>query len=145
MREPVIYSIDKYNMNVYSCAKFEPCMADRANNNILAAMFQDRAVLGAQLASFDKTKVRFIATATDARNQSAVWASDLGRSIVYKTNMNGDIEMAFGKYGRGRGEFVEPSGLHVESDGSAVLVGDSKNNRLQVSFYCRIFHTGLLF
>jgi hypothetical protein len=34
------------------------------------------------------------------------------------------------------GQFNEPSSIHVETDGSAILVGDSKNNRLQV-FYLK--------
>ena len=57
----------------------------------------------------------------------------MGRSIVYKTNLNGEIELAFGHFGKRIGEFVEPSGIHVESDGNAILIGDSKNDRLQVN------------
>jgi hypothetical protein len=128
MRVPVIYTIDKQTGKMLSGQPFEPILQECANSEMLATMFSHRAgILGQQLIPFDKTKVRFIHA-----NQNSLFVSDLGRSIVYKTNMNGEIQLAFGHFGRKQGEFNEPSGLHVESDGSAILVGDSKNDRLQV-------------
>lgn len=65
-------------------------------------------------------------------NQNNLYASDLGRSIIFKTNQNGEIHLAFGHNGNSRGQLSEPSGIHVDHDGKSMLIGDSKNNRIQV-------------
>ena len=83
----------------------------------------------ANLIPFEKSKIRFINC-----YQNYIYASDLGRSIVFKTTLDGQTELAFGTFGKMPGQMNEPSGIHVDYDGKAVLVGDSKNNRLQVIF-----------
>jgi len=75
---------------------------------------------------FSKTKMRFICCRDDF-----LYASDLGRSIVFKTDLDGTIQNAFGHFGKYRGELNEPSGIFVDKNG-ALLVGDSRNNRLQI-------------
>ena len=77
---------------------------------------------------FEKSKVRFICSA-----QNCLYASDLGRSIVYKTTFDGEILFAFGHHGKSKGQLNEPSGIFVDKNGT-ILVGDSKNARLQVNF-----------
>ncbi|KAK6185801.1 hypothetical protein SNE40_007951 [Patella caerulea] len=57
--------------------------------------------------------------------------SDLGRSTMYLTNRKGELITQFSRYGRAGGEFNEPSGVTVDSDGHWI-VADSKNHRLQV-------------
>ena len=54
-------------------------------------------------------------------------------NLKVETNLNGEIDFAFGHYGKHAGEMNEPSGIHVDKRGT-ILVGDSKNNRLQVIF-----------
>ena len=133
LRQPIIYTFNKYTGKIINSKPYEPVMKGFADSNLLTQRFavitphSKKNILNTNVAPFEKTKIRFICC-----NQDFLYASDLGRSIVYKTNLNGEIEMAFGNYGRNRGEFVEPSGIHVENDGSAILVGDSKNDRLQV-------------
>lgn len=61
-----------------------------------------------------------------------LYVSDLGRSIVYKSSLQGDMELAFGHFGKAKGQMNEPSGIHVDGDGQAILVADSKNNRFQI-------------
>ncbi len=80
------------------------------------------------------TKIRFICT-----NQDSLYASDLGRSIVFKTDLEGKIKLAFGNPGRAVGQINEPSGIHVDNDGQAIIVGDSKNNRVQVNYKLEMF------
>ena len=55
-----------------------------------------------------------------------------GKSVVYKTDFDGNMLGAFGQYGRALGQFNEPSGITSEGDG-VLLIADSRNNRIQVS------------
>jgi hypothetical protein len=129
-RNPVILTIDKRNGNVLNCKPYQPCLPEYADQSVLYEL--DSSVnrsansrLG--LIPFQANRLRFIGC-----NQDSVYATDLGRSIVYKTSLDGEIEMLFGSYGGMMGELNEPSGLYVDDDGSAVLVADSRNDRLQV-------------
>ena len=65
-------------------------------------------------------------------NQNNLYASDLGRSIIFKTSQQGEIDLAFGHKGVRKGQLNEPSGIHVDQDGKSMMIGDSKNNRIQV-------------
>lgn len=78
-------------------------------------------------------------------SEDHLYVSDLGRSIVYKTSLQGDMELAFGHFGKAKGQMNEPSGIHVDGDGKAILVADSKNNRLQVCALLPYFFVGKLF
>ena len=134
VRNPLIYVFDKYSGKVISSQPYQPILPKHVNACSLVnrfgsvnAMNESTCILGRNISQFDKTKIRFIYC-----HEDSLYASDLGRSIVYKTNLIGEIQMAFGHFGRQRGEFREPSGIHVESDGQAILVGDSRNDRLQV-------------
>jgi hypothetical protein len=142
-KSPIIYTFDKISGKVLNSKPFEPCIETCSNPNTLHQLFNDyKNVLSKSLAPFRQSKCRFIYS-----NQNSLFVSDLGRSIVYKTNLNGEIQFAFGHYGRMRGQFNEPSGIHVETDGSAILVGDSKNDRLQVFlliFYLKKVPTDLV-
>ncbi len=134
LRNPLVYIFDKYAGTVISSKPYQPIIQRYVQSETLTAQFANSSITGkkpilsSKIAPFDRTKVRFIYC-----NQDSLYASDLGRSIVYKTNLNGEIQSAFGHFGKGRGEFFEPSGIHVENDGNAILIGDSKNNRLQVN------------
>lgn len=81
--------------------------------------------------NFDRTKIRFMCFA-----HNCLYVSDLGRSIVYKCSLDGQILLAFGFNGHKKGEINEPSGILVDIGGS-ILVGDSKNDRLQVSLFSK--------
>lgn len=129
LRNPMIHVFDKDSGFLISSKPFHPTMKLYANSHILNQRFSQTGTLSQRMQAFDKTKVRFICS-----NNNFVYASDLGRSIVYKTNLDGTIELAFGFHGKQKGEFFEPSGVFVDQDGQAILVGDSKNDRLQV-FY----------
>ena len=126
-RTPAVHTFNKYSGELLKSKPFEPVISECSKSSTLYQLFGDKKVLGKQLVPYEKTKVRFIYAC-----QNSLYVSDLGRSIVFKTSMNGEMELAFGQFGRGRNEFNEPSGIHVESDGSAIVVGDSKNDRLQV-------------
>lgn len=51
---------------------------------------------------------------------------------MYLSDLNGQTLGSFGGYGVQVGSFKEPSGIAVDAVGNWI-VGDSKNNRLQVS------------
>ena len=51
--------------------------------------------------------------------------------MMYLSTLDGRSIKPFGKLGHSIGEFREPSGVTVDADGNW-LVGDSKNNRIQV-------------
>lgn len=127
LRNPLIHIFDKDSGSLISSKPFHPTMKLYANAHILNQRFSQSGNLSQRMQPFDKTKVRFICS-----NNNFVYASDLGRSIVYKTNLDGSIELAFGFHGKKKGELFEPSGIFVDQDGQAILVGDSKNDRLQV-------------
>jgi hypothetical protein len=130
LKQPLIYTFDRLTGNVINSKRYEPVILTCARPAVLLELFNTsnkNRILSQKLAAFDCTKIRFICS-----NQDNLYASDLGRSIVYKTNLNGEILLAFGHHGRSRGELNEPSGIYVDHDGSAILVGDSKNDRLQV-------------
>jgi hypothetical protein len=105
---------------------YQPAIFRYSNSSTLNSMYYENR---ANLIPFEKSKIRFINC-----YQNYIYASDLGRSIVFKTTLDGQTELAFGTFGKMPGQMNEPSGIHVDYDGKAVLVGDSKNNRLQVIF-----------
>ena len=128
VRCPLIYVLKRETGEVLSKKPFTPGQKCHADSDKLLAAFGARRLLGASLQPFDKTKSRFLCVAGDS-----LYVSDLGRSVVYKTSLqSGEIELAFGHYGKAKGQMNEPSGIHVDADGQAILVADSKNNRLQV-------------
>ena len=131
LRNPQVIVFNRVTGQVLSSKPYQPAMASFAQAGFLAEVNKDKnRILAGNLAAFEKTKIRFICC-----NQDSLYASDLGRSIVYKTNLSGEIQMAFGHFGRKSGEFNEPSGIFADSDGGAILVGDSKNDRLQVTHF----------
>ena len=129
LKNPLVYVFDKLTGKVLSAKPYEPAMITHSQSSTLKYKAGKSAILGNEIAPFEKTKVRFLCT-----NQDNLYASDLGRSIVFKTNLEGNTSLAFGHFGKKRGEMNEPSGIHVDYDGQAILVGDSKNDRIQVEF-----------
>lgn len=133
-KSPLIYRFDRYTGQVLSTKPYKPIMANNADSSELVAKFGGimnddvKPIISSQLQPFQNSKIRFIGS-----NQNFLYAADLGRSLVFKTDLEGNIMLAFGHYGKERGEFKEPSGVHVDSDGYAIMVGDSKNDRIQVN------------
>lgn len=125
--QPSLVMFDKHSGELVASRPFHPGLKERAASNVLLERHNVNNRLGDQIQPFEKTKLRFIY----ASNES-FYVSDLGRTVVYETDLNGNIKMAFGRFGKRRNEMIEPSGLHVESDGNAIVVGDSKNDRIQV-------------
>ncbi|GFO07078.1 tripartite motif-containing protein 3-like [Plakobranchus ocellatus] len=72
------------------------------------------------------SKLRFFAV-----HNGVMLASDLGASTMYLSTIDGQTIRIFGNLGNGPGEFVEPSGVVADAGGNW-LVGDSKNNRVQI-------------
>ena len=134
LKSPLIYRFDRIKGAVLSAKPYKPVLPNSAGSNELVAAFSgkmlddSKPIIASQVQPFQKTKIRFIGS-----NQNFLYAADLGRSLVFKTDLDGNIELAFGHYGKQRGEVNEPSGIHVDSDGYAIMVGDSKNNRIQVN------------
>lgn len=126
LKDPRIHIFDKKSGVPLYTSSYQPVMPAFAQSQILNGDFPDPP-LGTNLQPFAKTKVRFL-----CMNQDDLYASDLGRSIVFKTNLQGDIKLAFGTNGTKKGQMNEPSGIQVDHDGQAILVGDSKNDRIQV-------------
>lgn len=126
-KNPHIHLFNKETGHLIQSKPYHPVMKIFANAHVLNQKFGQQKILSSRIEPFEKSKVRFICS-----NQNSIYASDLGRSIVYKTDLNGEIEMAFGFPGKRKGEVNEPSGIFVDNDGQAILVGDSKNDRLQV-------------
>lgn len=126
-KNPLIYTFDRITGKVLNSKPYQPALKAYADSHNLKEAFGSKKILGNNLVPFDKSKVRFICS-----NQNSLYAADLGRSIIYKTNLDGEIELAFGFQGRRHGELNEPSGVYADSDGNAILVGDSKNDRIQV-------------
>ena len=54
-----------------------------------------------------------------------------GGSVIYITDFKGQEIKRFGTFGKGDGEFREPSGVSVSPQGH-VYIADSKNDRIQV-------------
>ncbi|XP_062600683.1 uncharacterized protein LOC134262320 [Saccostrea cucullata] len=83
------------------------------------------------------SKCRFLAI-----NKERLIVSDLGCNCVYITDNCGEVLFKFGEYGVHSGQFKEPSGVTTDQQGH-MLIGDSKNNRIQIfkpngSFLCDI-------
>lgn len=129
MRKPLIYVFDRITGQVISTRSYEPGVLSCSNSEQLKSRFSgDKSMpLGMRLVPFDKTKLRFICI-----NNDNLYASDLGRSIIYKTNLQGETMLAFGYHGTEKGHINEPSGIVVDHDGKSILVGDSRNNRIQI-------------
>ena len=125
-RGPVIHMFNKITGELLKSSPFQPAIFEHAKSSVLNSLYYGNK---ADLLPFEKSKIRFIDCF-----QNHIYASDLGRSIVFKTSLDGKIELTFGTFGKTPGQMNEPSGIHVDYDGKAVLVGDSKNNRLQVIF-----------
>ena len=136
-KNPQILTINKENGELINARLYEPS-TECAKTNSLITTFNtgnnSQKALSDNLQPIEKSKIRFLCS-----NQDYVYASDLGRSIVYKTNLNGEMQLAFGHFGKKKGEMCEPSGLFVDYDGNSILVGDSKNNRLQVIHHISFF------
>ncbi|CAF0934493.1 unnamed protein product [Brachionus calyciflorus] len=126
-RNPQIHVFNKETGALIQSRPYQPVQKLNANAHILNQRFGSQKILSNRIEPFDKSKVRFICS-----SQNYVYASDLGRSIIYKTDLNGNIELAFGFNGKRKGELNEPSGIFVDNDGQSILVGDSKNDRLQI-------------
>jgi DNA-binding beta-propeller fold protein YncE len=126
-RSPVIHIFNKATGELMKSSPYQPAIFEHAKSSVLNSLYYDNK---ADLIPFDRSKIRFIDCF-----QNYIYASDLGRSIVFKTTLDGKTELAFGTFGNTPGQMNEPSGIHVDYDGKSVLVGDSKNNRLQVEFY----------
>lgn len=129
MRNPLIYTFNKTTGEVINKKPYQPVLSRYSNTSELKSRFSgdNQMPLGSVLDPFEKSKVRFLCSCNDY-----LYASDLGRSIVFKTDLDGQTELAFGHHGRSKGQMNEPSGIHVDYDGQAILLGDSKNNRIQV-------------
>jgi hypothetical protein len=121
LRQPQIYTFDKTGQLLNS-KSYQPIIKDLSSS-------LNYPNLSKKTEPFDKTKIRFISS-----SQNCLYSSDLGRSIIYKTTLDGEILFAFGHHGKQKGQFNEPSGLFVDYNGT-ILVGDSKNARLQVIFF----------
>lgn len=132
LRNPLIHTFNRHSGKLLNSKPYQPALKNFAQSSSLIRQFGDQNIIG-NLVPYEKTKIRFISS-----NGNSLYAADLGRSIVYRTNLDGEVELAFGFQGKRRGELNEPSGVHVDSDGSSVLVGDSKNNRIQVNFVARV-------
>ncbi|KAL3863386.1 hypothetical protein ACJMK2_005143 [Sinanodonta woodiana] len=72
------------------------------------------------------SKCRFMTISNDS-----IIISDLGRSEIYVTTIDGRLRHKLGHWGHGPGEFFEPSGVVADGLGNLVIA-DSKNNRLHV-------------
>ncbi|CAG5129267.1 unnamed protein product [Candidula unifasciata] len=72
------------------------------------------------------SKLRFLAV-----HENVMLVSDLGASCMHLSFLNGQTLRSFGQYGDRMGDLKEPSGITVDAVGNWI-VGDSKNNRLQV-------------
>lgn len=129
LKNPIIYTFEKETGKCLNFKPYEPVNPHCAKSSVLAELFSSsgKNVLAKDPAPFERSKIRFISC-----TNGHLYAADLGRSIVFKTNLDGEMQLAFGFYGKKKGEFIEPSGIHAESDEHAILVGDSKNDRLQV-------------
>ncbi|XP_052771225.1 uncharacterized protein LOC128210920 [Mya arenaria] len=64
-------------------------------------------------------------------SENHVIVSDLGASVLYMTTLEGVLTRTLGGYGTGPTQLFEPSGISVDNYGN-FLVGDSKNNRIQM-------------
>jgi len=126
-RSPFIHAFNKYTGELIKSCLYDPLLPEYAEKTILNRNFYENK---ADLSPFKNSKIRFIGCAKDF-----IFASDLGRSIIFKTTLDGEMTLAFGQFGNigSMGQFNEPSGIHVDYDGKTVLIGDSKNNKLQVN------------
>ena len=118
LRQPLIHTFDKSGQLLNS-KSYQPIVKDLTSS-------LNYPNISKTIEPFEKTKVRFICS-----SQNCLYSSDLGRSIIYKTTLDGEILFAFGHHGKGKGQLNEPSGIFVDQNGT-ILVGDSKNARLQV-------------
>ena len=72
------------------------------------------------------SKCRFL-----AYKRSRLHIVDLGLNCVYVYNINTNISRFFGSSGRGVGEFGDPAGIALDSQGN-MIVADARNHRLQL-------------
>ncbi|KAL7647094.1 UNVERIFIED_CONTAM: hypothetical protein RMT77_002352 [Armadillidium vulgare] len=81
------------------------------------------------------SKPRFITF----RHPSTLLVVDLGLDKVFIINVRtGIVVKSFGSSGNGIGQFRDPSGIACEADGF-ILVGDSRNHRIQIFTPCGEF------
>ncbi len=67
--------------------------------------------------------------ATDAR--SAFYIAEQGNHRVQKYSAAGVLELMFGRYGKGNGEFSAPTGIAVAPGTGDIYVADTGNSRVQ--------------
>lgn len=135
-KNPLIYTFDRQTGQILRAKSYKPVIQNYSDSSQLLHDFADatmksldgaRPILSKNIQPFEKSKVRFICC-----NRDVLYASDLGRSLVFATDLDGKIDLVFGHNGRQKGQFNEPSGIHADSDGQSIMVGDSKNDRIQV-------------
>ena len=63
---------------------------------------------------------------------SSVFVADSSNHCIAVFSQEGELSYTFGSWGRGRGQFKNPSGLAVSPDGHHLYVSDRNNRRLQV-------------
>ena len=127
LKMPAVYTFDKHSGSVVNTAVFNPLVSAFSRPDTLRRQFGAHFRGATSIGQFDRCKVRFM-----WRTRDALYATDLGRNLVFKTNMRGEIQMAFGCWGKENGELKEPAGIFVDEQSGAILVADSKNNRIQV-------------
>ena len=86
---------------------YQPLLQQYAKSTALNSNFYDNKAV---LLPFESTKIRFIYCTKDL-----IFASDLGRSIIFKTTLDGEIALAFGQFGKigSMGQFNEPSRISL--------------------------------
>ncbi|CAF1453074.1 unnamed protein product [Didymodactylos carnosus] len=89
----------------------------------------NREILNGRILPPQTSKLRFFAVKNER-----IYISDLGRSLIYVTNIHGqmlDHQFTFGGTGNQPGECYDPAGLVIDAGGN-IINADSKNDRIQV-------------
>jgi hypothetical protein len=129
MKSPKIFTFNRKTGRVLNEKHYDPISNKHSNSEMIERKFNLQETI-----PFSSSKIRFVCCKNDH-----LYASDLGRSLIFKTDLNGETELVFGKHGKSIGELNEPSGIHIENDCQSILVGDSKNDRLSVRNYNYFF------
>ena len=111
----------------------ESCMTEKGETDIfvfdLASGELKKRIELTDVIPADKKRVskcRFL-----AYKRSRLHIVDLGLNCVYVLNMNTNISRVFGSSGRRVGEFGDPAGIAIDSQGN-MIVADARNHRLQL-------------